>query len=172
MDTQGDQALIRVSSFEIDLESLELRKSGTAVPLGERPMDALLVLLHRPGRVVTREEFRDRLWGTDAPVEFEENLNQAIKRIREALNDHPREPRFIETVPDVGYRFMAEVDGADKIQVPTTPTPLGRMPRWAIPAAAVLILVALWAFWTAASQTQRPSAKNASPIFTAREVVS
>jgi DNA-binding winged helix-turn-helix (wHTH) protein len=153
VDSQVEQELVRFASFEIDLASLKLRDSGVAVHLGSKPMEALLVLLHRPGEVISREEFRDRLWGANAPVDVDLRLDQAIKRIREALNDHPREPRFIETVPNVGFRFMVEVDGADKIQVPTAPTDFGRIFKWAVPAAVVLILVAVWAFWTAASES-------------------
>jgi len=150
---QVEQELIRFASFEIDPASLELRNSGVAVQLGSKPMDALLVLLHRPGEVISRGEFRDRLWGANAPVDVDLRLDQAIKRIREALNDHPREPRFIETIPDIGYRFMVDVDGADKIQVPTAPADFGRILKWGLPAAVVLILAALWAFWTAASES-------------------
>jgi TolB-like protein/DNA-binding winged helix-turn-helix (wHTH) protein/Tfp pilus assembly protein PilF len=102
---------IRFGPFEVDSVSGELRKYGVRVKLQEQPLQILELLLEHPGDVVTREELRQRLWPADTFVDFDHGLYNAIKRLREALGDVADTPRFIETVPKRGYRFIGEVTG-------------------------------------------------------------
>jgi len=99
-------AVLCFDEFELDLESGRLRRRGVRVRLREKCVQALAVLVERAGRVVTREELRRRLWPDDVFVDFENNLNTTIGRLREALGDSADRPRFIETLPKRGYRFI------------------------------------------------------------------
>jgi TolB-like protein/DNA-binding winged helix-turn-helix (wHTH) protein len=101
---------LRFGSFEVDLRAGELRKNGMKLRLTGQPFEVLAFLLERPGEVVTREEFQKRLWA-DTFVDFEHNLNTAINKIREVLGDSAESPRFVETLPRRGYRFIASVQG-------------------------------------------------------------
>ena len=101
--------IFRFSVFELDLRSGELRKSGTRVSLQQQPFQVLLCLLERPGELIARDELRQRLWPKDTFVDFEHGLNAAVKRLRDTLTDSADTPRFIETVPRRGYRFIAPV---------------------------------------------------------------
>jgi TolB-like protein/DNA-binding winged helix-turn-helix (wHTH) protein/Tfp pilus assembly protein PilF len=103
-------SLFRFGVFELDTERNELRKSGLKVKLHDQSFSVLLVLLERPGRTVERKEIQQRLWPDDTFVEFENGLNNVISRLREALGDSPHSPRFIETLPRHGYRFVAPVE--------------------------------------------------------------
>lgn len=105
----GAGPVVRFSVFELDLRSGELRKSGLRVPLQDQPLEILKALLERAGELVTREELRQRLWRDDTFVDFEDGLNAAIRRLREALGDSATTPRFVETLPRRGYRFIASV---------------------------------------------------------------
>jgi TolB-like protein/DNA-binding winged helix-turn-helix (wHTH) protein/Tfp pilus assembly protein PilF len=98
--------VVRFGVFEADLRSGELRERGRKVRLQEKPFQTLALLLEKAGEVVTREELRERLWPADTFVEFDANLNTAIKRLREALGDSAERPRYIETLPKRGYRFI------------------------------------------------------------------
>jgi len=106
-------ALLRFGIFEVDLRSRELRKQGVRIKLQEQPFHILTVLLQRPGEVVTREELRSQNWPADTFVDFDNSLNTAINKLREALGDSADNPRFIETLPRRGYRFIAPAAGAD-----------------------------------------------------------
>src|SRR5207245_9042797 len=97
---------VRFGVFEVDLRVGELRKKGINVKLQDQPFQILQVLLERSGEVVTREELRGRIWPADTFVDFDQGLNNAIKRLRESLSDSPDNPRFIETIPRHGYRFI------------------------------------------------------------------
>ena len=108
--TQSAQ-VVRFVNFEVDLEAGELRKAGLKLKFSGQPFQVLAMLLERPGAVVTREELQKRLW-PDTFVDIEHNLNSAINRIREALGDSAENPRFVETLPRRGYRFIAPVNGA------------------------------------------------------------
>jgi Tol biopolymer transport system component/DNA-binding winged helix-turn-helix (wHTH) protein len=101
--------LIRFATFEADLDSGELRRNGLKLKLSGQPFQVLAILLERPGAVVTREELQKRLW-PDTFVDFDHNLNAAINRIREVLGDSAENPRFVETVPKRGYRFIASIE--------------------------------------------------------------
>ncbi len=100
----------RFGPFEIDLHTRELWKFGTRLKLVGQPFEILTVLLSRPGELVTREELRDRLWPSDTFVDFNHGLNAAVNKLRDALSDSADEPRYIETLPRRGYRFIAVVD--------------------------------------------------------------
>ena len=101
---------LRFDSFEIDLRTRELRKDGRLIKLQDQPIKLLALLVSRPGELVTREEIEKALWNEDEFVEFEHSINTAVRKIREALGDDPEKPRFIETLPRKGYRFIAPVE--------------------------------------------------------------
>jgi Tol biopolymer transport system component/DNA-binding winged helix-turn-helix (wHTH) protein len=102
-------AICRFGIFEVNLGSRQILKVGREVHLQEQPLRLLLLLLERPGELFTREELQKRLWPNDTFVEFDDGLNTAIQKIRQGLGDEARNPRFIETVPRQGYRFIAPV---------------------------------------------------------------
>jgi len=102
---------VRFGSFEADVNARELRKQGLRVKLQDQPFQILVMLLERPGELVTREEIQQRLWPGDTFVDFDHGLNNAVNRLREALGDSAETPRFIETLPRKGYRFLAAVNG-------------------------------------------------------------
>ena len=101
--------LLRFGLFELDLATGELRQDGKVVRLQEQPLQLLSLLVQRPGELVGREEIRQRLWPQDTFVEFDDSVNHAVKKVREALGDSAANPRFIETIPRQGYRFIAPV---------------------------------------------------------------
>jgi TolB-like protein/DNA-binding winged helix-turn-helix (wHTH) protein len=112
MDTASPSQLgaIRFGVFEVDLRAGELRKQGVKIKLQEQPFQLLQVLLERPGEVVSREELRQRIWPADTFVDFEGGVNNAVKRLREALGDKADQPRYIETLPRKGYRFIGPLN--------------------------------------------------------------
>ncbi len=101
--------IVRFDCYEVDLDAGQLRRRGERIKLREQSFQVLAALLEHPRAVVTREDLRHRLWRDDVFVDFENNLNAVISRLREALNDTAEHPRFIETVPKRGYRFLATV---------------------------------------------------------------
>ena len=105
--------ILRFGVFEVDLRSGEVRKQGARVKLQEQPFQVLKILVQRPGKVVTREELRSEIWQSDTFVDFDNGLNTTINKLREALGDSADNPRFIETLPRRGYRFIAPVTEAD-----------------------------------------------------------
>jgi DNA-binding winged helix-turn-helix (wHTH) protein len=115
--------LIRFGTFQLDTQAGQLLKNGRVVRLKPQPQRLLQLLLSRPGELITRDEIRDLLWGTDTFVDFEQGMNTAIRQIREALGDDAETPIFVETVPKRGYRFIAPVD--TKGAPPTIPLPRG-----------------------------------------------
>src|SRR5580693_7176299 len=98
--------------FQLDLKAGELHKAGVRVKLQDQPFRVLALLVERAGQVVTREELRQRVWPSNIYVDFDQGLNNAIKKVREALGDSADSPRFIETVARHGYRFIADVNVA------------------------------------------------------------
>ena len=108
--------IVRFGTFEADLATRELRKSGVRIKLHGQPVEVLAMLLERPGEAVQREELRKRLWSSDTFVDFDAGVNTAINRLREALNDSAENPRFIETLPRRGYRFIAPVEAESSDQ--------------------------------------------------------
>jgi len=109
--------LVRFGAFEVDLRAGELRKDGAKLKLTGQPFQVLTILLEQPGEVVTREELQKRLW-PDTFVDVDHNLNTAINKIREVLGDSAESPRFVETLPRRGYRFVAPVEGTRTTEVP------------------------------------------------------
>jgi len=105
--------ILRFGVFEVDVRAGELRKQGARIKLQEQPFHVLTVLLQRPGEVVTRDELRSQNWPADTFVDFDNSLNTAINKLREALGDSADNSRFIETLPRRGYRFIAPVTGVD-----------------------------------------------------------
>src|ERR1700704_3077999 len=102
--------IVRFGVFEVDLSAAELRKNGLRLKLPEQPFQILTMLLERPGEIITRDDLRNRLWRTDTFVDFDHGLNNAVMRLREVLGDSSDHPRFIETMPRRGYRFIAPVE--------------------------------------------------------------
>ena len=105
--------LLRFDNFELDVRAGELRKHGVRLRLQGQPLQVLAALLKSGGDVVTREELRAQIWTTDTFVDFDHSLHNAIARLREALGDSAERPRYIETLPRRGYRFIAPVDAGD-----------------------------------------------------------
>ena len=105
-------SVVRFGAYEADLLSGELRKSGIRLKIQDRPFQILSILLEHPGLVVTREQLQKRLWPEDTFVDFEHGLNTAINKLRDALSDEADNPRFIETLPKRGYRFIAPVSAS------------------------------------------------------------
>src|SRR5256712_7822478 len=108
------RSILHFGVFEVDVRSGELRKQGVRIKLQEQPFHVLAVLLQRPGEVVTREQLRSENWSADTFVDFDNSLNTAINKLREALGDSADNPRFIETLPRRGYRFIAPVTSIDR----------------------------------------------------------
>ena len=164
MDTASQSKLgaVRFGVFEVDFRAGELRKQGLKVKLQEQPFQVLLVLLERPGEVVTREELRQRIWPSDTFVDFDGGVYNAVKRLRDALGDTADTPRFVETIPRRGYRFIATVNGDIRADTQTA-----ELPRWqAIPplrhwaqygagALAVLVVVGIL-YWLNVRLTREP----------------
>jgi TolB-like protein/DNA-binding winged helix-turn-helix (wHTH) protein/tetratricopeptide (TPR) repeat protein len=106
-DATQTPAVHRFGAFEINLQSGELRKSGMRLRLSGQPLQVLAILVERPGEVVAREELHSKLWSADTFVDFDHGLNNAVARIREVLDDSAEAPRYVETIPRHGYRFIA-----------------------------------------------------------------
>jgi TolB-like protein/DNA-binding winged helix-turn-helix (wHTH) protein len=123
MPPASESQTVRFGVFEVDLRSGELRREGRKVGLQDKPFQVLALLLEHPGEVVTREELQQRLWPGDVFVDFEHGLNTAIKKVRLALNDEAENPRFVETLPKRGYRFIAPVAAAPAPAVPSLEPP-------------------------------------------------
>lgn len=137
----------RFGVFEVDPETGELRKQGRRIRIPEQSFQILLALLERPGEVVTRQQLQTRLWPGDTFVDFDANLNTAISLLREALGDSARSPRFIETLPRRGYRFLEAMampaEPAEPLSPPPAAAPAPRMGRWPVVAAIGLAVLAL-----------------------------
>ena len=132
--SDAPRRIVRFGVFEFDRRTGELRKHGLRIKLKGQPVDVLLMLLERPGELVTREELQKRLWPVDTYVDFEHSLNAAIKRLRAALGDTAESPRFVETLARRGYRFIAPLIQVAETQpvndvpapAPQSPPPAGR----------------------------------------------
>ena len=120
--------------FTVDLQACEIRKHGVRLRLQQQPYQVLVALLERPGEAVTREELRQRLWPQDVFVDYDRGLNKAVNRLREVLGDNADTPRFVETLPQRGYRFVAPVETA-----PSPPAQISPLPQSSYePAPAAL----------------------------------
>src|SRR6266702_3124428 len=105
---QGEIA--RFGDFDVDFREASVRRNGTPIAVQEKPLQLLLILLESHGQLVTRETLCSRLWPDDDFGAFDDGLNTAVRKLRIALNDSADEPRFIETIPKRGYRFIASVE--------------------------------------------------------------
>jgi Tol biopolymer transport system component/DNA-binding winged helix-turn-helix (wHTH) protein len=154
--------IIHFGVFEVDLQSGELRKAGLRLKLTGQPFQVLAILLERPGDVVTREELQKRLW-PDTFVDIDHNLNTAINKIREVLGDSPESPRWIETVPRRGYKFIAPleipVSKDSKMSCPVdrqeTPRRKDLLKRGGVVAGVAVVLLICVAIWS--GQPRSPS---------------
>jgi TolB-like protein/DNA-binding winged helix-turn-helix (wHTH) protein/Flp pilus assembly protein TadD len=165
--------VLRFGAFHVDLRSGELRKNGERVKLQEQPFQVLALLLQRPGDVVTRDELRQRLWPSDTFVDFDDGLNTAIKKLRDALGDSAESPRYIETLPRRGYRFIAVVSDPDAaisqpraVDAPAAVAPASSAAK---PYSARSVILMLLAILTLAGAAYRfwprtPSEKIASIV--------
>jgi TolB-like protein/DNA-binding winged helix-turn-helix (wHTH) protein/Tfp pilus assembly protein PilF len=150
----SDQSLsdrrVRFGVFEADFRAGELRRSGVKIKLHAQPLAVLKILLERAGDVVTREELQQKLWGNNTFVDFDHGLNKTINKLRDALSDNADTPRYIETLPRRGYRFIAPVSlptPAPQL-IPPPPQKSGsRFTIWA--AGAAMVLLAYAAYWLA-----------------------
>jgi DNA-binding winged helix-turn-helix (wHTH) protein/predicted Zn-dependent protease len=168
---------LRFGAFELDVRAGELRKSGLRIRLQEQPIRVLTMLVEHPGEIVTREELQKRVWPADTYVDFDHGLNKAINKIRDALADAADSPRFVETIPRRGYRFLAEVKAVDGAAAHTPamasgsssvapsmreavapdlmdraadlagPKRTSSIARWAVPLVAVVVVVAAFVLW-------------------------
>jgi TolB-like protein/DNA-binding winged helix-turn-helix (wHTH) protein len=155
MQQERKSQTLRFGVFEANILAREFRKHGTHVRLRGQPFCILAMLLERPGEVVTRDEMQKKLWPADTFVDFEHSLNSAIKKLRAVLGDSPDNSRYIETIPRVGYRFVAPVQelpptGLSISEVPASSTesqtqaaPRVSHRRWPRVVAGVLALTAL-----------------------------
>jgi DNA-binding winged helix-turn-helix (wHTH) protein/tetratricopeptide (TPR) repeat protein len=157
-------SILRFGVFEVEMRSGELRKQGVRIKLQEQPFHVLTVLLKQPGEVVTREELRNQNWPADTFVDFDNSLNTAINKLREALGDSADNPRFIETLPRRGYRFIAPVTGVNGT---TTRTATGVSAPWrpssrkmVVTAIAVLAAGAAGGLFWRARQERRLTEKD------------
>jgi DNA-binding winged helix-turn-helix (wHTH) protein len=133
---------VRFGAFEVDVRTGELRKNGLKIKLQDQPFRVLIILLRHAGDVVMREELRRELWPNDTFVDFDHGLNAAVRRLRDALDDSAENPRFIETLPRHGYRFITTT-----LRNPIQPeTPASPLRRWSVPVLAALSLIALALF--------------------------
>jgi cholera toxin transcriptional activator len=151
MESGSRLTVVRFAEYEADLRSGELRRQGHRLKLQEKPFQVLAALLTRPGELVTREELRQSLWPADTFVDFEHGLNTAVNKVREALRDSANNPRFIETLPRRGYRFIGPVDSKNSNASPestveTDQNELPTAPRWA--SRGLLLLIQLGYLWS------------------------
>ena len=138
METEGpSEQIIRFGVYEVDLRAGEVLKNGSRIKLQEKPFQVLALLLERPGEVITREQLRQRLW-PDVNVDFEHSLSTAIKKLRDALDDSADTPRFIETRPGRGYRFIYPVETKEEV----SPAQTRFRPLWLAGLATVVLLAA------------------------------
>ncbi len=144
MDQQAQPVRsVRFGVFEVNFRSRELRKQGSKIKLQEQPFQILAMLLERPGDVLTREEICQKLWASDTFVDFDHSLGTAIKKLRQALGDNAETPRYIETLPRRGYRFIAPVEGAGAdLRVPPSEgsQPAATLRKWWLLASAGALL--------------------------------
>jgi DNA-binding winged helix-turn-helix (wHTH) protein/Tol biopolymer transport system component len=153
MGESGQDSTIRFGVFELDMRPGELRKAGTRIKLQDQPLKVLIALLEQPGKVVTREELKHRIWPDDSFGDFDHGVNVAVGKLREALADSAGAPRFIETLPRRGYRFIFPVvssreDRTGSRPAATIPSP-PRIPLRAVVTAAcavVVLLVSIFVF--------------------------
>src|SRR5260370_21842008 len=168
----------RFGVFQANLAARELRKHGVRVRLPGQPFCILSILLEKPGAVVTREEMRQRLWSSDTFVDFEHSLNTAIKKLRAALGDSSGNSRYVETVPRLGYRFIAPVAqvaplpvdvsvATDRSGVPTATVDGAGKREWRFLLRTAVVLIAVsgaYFAWSRFRNRPQPQGKIAGEI--------
>jgi DNA-binding winged helix-turn-helix (wHTH) protein/WD40 repeat protein len=155
--TSSSPPIVKFGAFEVNLRSGELRRHGIRIKLQRQPYQILVMLLEKPGEVISREEIRIRLWPEDTFVDFEHGVNTAVKKLRQALGDMAEDPHYVETLPRVGYRFMVpvyepavakysaappitfDVVPGESETAPADARPRFRRVRWALVAAALAL---------------------------------
>src|SRR5947207_3081529 len=154
MSVNSLSSITRFGTFEINLQTGELRHAGQKVKLQEQPFQVLAALLERPGEVITREELRGKLWPEDTFVDFDHSLNAAIKRLRDTLGESADAPVYIETLARRGYRFIAPLNGPSAPNgIEIAPTRERSKSFFFIPRAATVVLslivvaALVWAVW-------------------------
>jgi DNA-binding winged helix-turn-helix (wHTH) protein len=133
------EEVVRFGVFELDLKAGQLTRYGTKLRLPQQPFQLLAVLLEQPGKIFTRDELRSRLWSSDVFVDFDHGLNKSVQKLRDALGDSASSPRYIETIPRVGYRFIAPVSNGPlpgKAEPEPYPQVAGRAPEERVAVAA------------------------------------
>lgn len=166
---------IQFGVFEVDFRTGELRKQGTRIKLQEQPFLVLQALLEQPGQVVTREELQQKIWPADTFVDFDHGLNNAIRRLREALGDNAEKPRFIETLSKRGYRFVCAIKNGTPATEPQVAAVVGEptqteaperkrkgffwVPALVFAVAAALALGGYFSWWQRRPQQQLPTGK-------------
>src|SRR6266545_1016863 len=123
-----DRRVIRFGVFELDVRSGELRKQGLKTRLPPQSFQVLLMLLEARGGMVTRDALRRKLWAVDTSVDFDMGLGSAVKKLRDALGDSAENPRFVETLPRRGYRFIADINPPVRGDPEASAAPSGRLP--------------------------------------------
>lgn len=156
---------VRFGVFELDTHTGELRKNGVRLKIQDQPFQVLQALLERPGELVTREELQNRIWAHDTFVDFDQSLNRAINKVRDVLSDDAGSPRFIETLPRRGYRFIAPVERAAELALVEGPSQ-PQLPPQIAPAAhplrrlgwvaACLLAIAAAGLWLARDRRPLP----------------
>jgi TolB-like protein/DNA-binding winged helix-turn-helix (wHTH) protein len=157
--------IARFGRFELDVKTGELRKEGRKIRLQDQPFQVLLLLLERPGDVVTREVVRQRLWAADTFVDFDQGLNNAVRRLRDTLGDSAETPRYIETLPRLGYRFVAAVEwvsdpAVEPIKTPEVvqvPAHVATRTSLVIAACALLAIGLGYLMWTRSTPAAIPN---------------
>lgn len=167
--------VLRFGVFEIDVAARELRRRGYLIPLAPQPFGVLAALAGSGGRIVSREELCAMLWSDDVHVDRERGLNHCLNRIRRTLGDDARTPRFVETVPRLGYRFLANVEVVviDVDSTSTPPRPVlapSKRPR-TVPWLAVVVALVLALHRGGAERTQGPGGFDGSSSHRTAQVV-
>ena len=159
MEATARNRRTRFGAFEVDLRSGALHKHGIRLKLQDQPFHVLAILLERPGEVVTREELRQKLWPADTFVDFDTGLNSAVKKLRDVLGDSAEEPRYIETLPRRGYRFIGHVENGALPAPPAVEEPVAPVAvpesaakppnkrRLVVAAMAALVILAGFTTW-------------------------
>jgi TolB-like protein/DNA-binding winged helix-turn-helix (wHTH) protein/Tfp pilus assembly protein PilF len=182
MEPLRHMSVLQFGTYEVSLQSGEVRKAGLRIRVQRQPMKLLEILLEHPGEVVTREELRSRVWPNESFGDFDQALNIAIGKLRSALEDSAENPRFIETLPKRGYRFIADVSVVDTDARPKQQEPMaGDLPvtdpghkiqgvglavssqrrllpmGWVIVAMALVLSLAILSVWLFRSRTPGPT---------------
>lgn len=150
-----EQSAFQFGAFELDPHSGELRKHGIKLKLQRQPVQILGILLERSGEVVTREEIQKRLWPDNTYVDFDNAINSAMRKLRDALGDTAENPRFVETLSRRGYRFIYPISNGVRllpVALPKAP-PKQRYSAWAALAVVVAVVAAI-GFWVTNSGSE------------------